>query len=69
VHRYAAAAAAAPPLVAAVLGLTPNSQGTSVRPCDPELILHIPFVSDVKVRGVMVIGGRAEPNFFQAFCV
>jgi hypothetical protein len=24
---------------------------------DPELIVHVPFVSDVKVRGIMVIGG------------
>ena len=24
---------------------------------DPELIVHVPFVSDVKVRGLMIIGG------------
>ena len=24
---------------------------------DPELILHVPFVSDVKIRGIVVVGG------------
>ena len=35
-----------------------NREGSPLRSYgDPELIIHVPFISDVHVRGIMIVGG------------
>ena len=35
-----------------------NREGSPLRSDgDPELIIHVPFISDVHVRGIMIVGG------------